>query len=80
MSAKPKPQSSELDHIRDTLTDLVGSVGEGNSDTRQLKQQFNQFKHEVYERLDKIEQEQATREDIAGLELLIRQLLPNANS
>lgn len=52
MSLKHKPQSSELDHIRDTLTDLVQSVGENNSEIKQVKQELTLFKHEVRQRFD----------------------------
>lgn len=54
MSAKPKPQSSELDHIRDTLTDVVGVVGETRSDVKILDSKLDQFKQETHERFDKI--------------------------
>ena len=89
MSLKAKQQpDSELDHIRHTLSDLVGLVGETRAE---MHQRFDQ--HD--KRFDNIEREQAetrkdiarleqgqteTREDIARLELLIRQLLPNASN
>lgn len=77
MSLKPKPQTTEIDHIRNTLTDLVDSVGEGNNKIQQVQQhllkhdqrfdqqdkELSQFKNEVRERFDQ-------------LELLIRQSLP----
>ena len=88
MSAKPKPQSTELDHIRDTLTDLVRSVGEANSDIKQLDskvddvkdhlsehdKRFDQLEHSTNERFDQLEH--STNERFDQLELLIRQLIP----
>ena len=82
MGMKAEQRSnSELDHIRDTLTDVVGVVGETRQDvkildgtvgaTRQdvkiLDGTVGKNHKEICERLDQ-------------LELLIRQLLPNANN
>ena len=36
MSLKTKPQPTELDHIRDTLTGMVDVVGETRQDVKQL--------------------------------------------
>ena len=96
MSLKAKQQpDSELDHIRQTQADLVSLLGETRAEMRQgfeeISQRFEQvdqrfeqvdqrFEH-VDRRFDKLEQEQVeTRKDIARLELLIRQLLPNSNN
>ena len=38
MSLKVKHPNSELDHIRDTLTDMVGVVGETRQDVKAIKQ------------------------------------------
>ena len=95
MSTKPKPQPTELDHIRDTLTGVLDLVGETRQDVKQLDNKVGQLDNKVgqldnkVEQLDnkfeqgfsEVKQEQAeTRKDIARLELLIRQLIPNANN
>ena len=36
MGLKAKPQPTELDHIRDTLTDMVATVGETRQNLKQL--------------------------------------------
>ena len=42
MSQKAKQQpETELDHIRDTLTDVVGVVGETRQDVKQVKEHLN---------------------------------------
>ncbi|WOG28060.1 hypothetical protein [Endozoicomonas sp. 8E] len=62
MGAKAKPQPSELDHVRDTLTDSVGLAGETRSDVKALDRKvdavdskIDHFKQETRERFDKIE-------------------------
>ena len=64
---KAEQQSSELDHIRDTLTDVVGVVGETRQDVKALDGKVGTNHKEICDRLDQ-------------LELLIRQLLPNASN
>ena len=65
-----QPTDPELDHIRNTLTNVVGIVGKTRSEMHQSFDQqdkrFDQLNQEVRERFDQ-------------LELLIRQLLPNAS-
>ena len=69
MSTKPKPQPTEFDHVRDTLTDLVGSVGEANSNIQSLDRKVDRLEQKV----DANQQENRDRFD--QLELLIRQLM-----
>ena len=38
MSLKSKPQPTELDHIRDTVTGMVEIVGETRQDVKQVKE------------------------------------------
>ena len=84
MIVRSEQQPAEFDHIRDTLTDLVGSVGEANSNIKQLKQEnrerFNQQDKDIAElKADNV----ALKSEIKALdtrfdqlELLIRQSLP----
>ena len=96
MSLKAKEQpDSELDHIRHTLADLVNSVGQTRAEMHQRFDQhdkrFDEYDRRFDEhdrrfdehdrRFDDLERELGeTRKDIGRLELLIRQLLPNANN
>ena len=82
MSLKPKQQpESELDHVRDTLTDVVGIVGETRQDVKALDnkmdKRFDQ-QDKRFDQQDKRFDQQDKRFD--QLELLIRQLLPTSNS
>ncbi len=67
MSLKSRQQPTEPDHIRDTLTDVVGIVGEARQDVKQLVGKVDANHKEICARLDQ-------------LELLIRQLFPNAKN
>ena len=49
MGMKAEKQTSELDHIRDTLTDVVGVVGETRQDVKALDNKMDK-------RFDKIEE------------------------
>ena len=53
MSLKAKPQPTELDHIRDTLTGMVDVVGETRQDVKQLDskvdKRFDQQDKEIAE-------------------------------
>ena len=53
MSLKAKPQHTELDHIRDTLTGMVDVVGETRHDVKQLDskvdKRFDQQDKEIAE-------------------------------
>ena len=73
-----KKTDTELDHIRSTLTDLVGTVGQVRSDLKNLEQKLEQkidnYQRENRERFD----QQDKRFD--QLETLIRQLIPSANN
>lgn len=84
MSLKHKPQPSELDHIRDTLTDVVDVLGQTRSEMHQRFDQqdrrFDQHDERFHQQDRKISAfRQETLERFDQLELLIRQLLPNAN-
>ena len=68
-----KKTDTELDHIRDTLTDLVGSVGCVRNDITKLEQKLDNFQQDTRNRFD----QQDKRFD--QLEILIRQLLPSSN-
>ena len=57
MNLKHKLQSTKLDHIQDTLTNMVGVVGETRQDVKQLGQKIDEVKQEQVE----------TRKDIACL-------------
>ena len=47
MSTKPKPLPTELDHVRNTLADLVGSVGEANSNIQSLDRKVDRLEQKV---------------------------------
>lgn len=66
MSAKAKPQPTEIDHIRDTLTDVIHVLGQTRGEMHQRFDQqeerfdqqdkeLSQFKHHVEERFDCLE-------------------------
>lgn len=42
MSAKPKPQTTEIDHIRNTLTDMVDGLGQTRGEMHQRFDQQDQ--------------------------------------
>ena len=77
MSTKPKPQPTEFDHVRDTLTGIVVSVGEANSNIQSLDRKVDELKADNAEI-----REHLSRQDkrFDQLELLIRQLIPNAKN
>ncbi len=52
VSLKPIYQSTELDHIRDTLTDVVSSLGEANSNIKKLDAKFDKRFDEHDRRFD----------------------------
>jgi chromosome segregation ATPase len=85
MSLKARQQpETELDHVRDTLTDLVGVVGETRQDVKAINNKVDEIKQHLSEQ-DKRFNQQDKRFDqqdkrFDQLELLIRQLLPNTSN
>ena len=84
MGTKPKPQPTEFDHVLNTLTGMVDVVGETRQDVKQVKEHLSGQDKAIAEikehlsRQDKRFDQQDKRFD--QLELLIRQLIPNANN
>ena len=52
MNLKPKPQSTEIDHIRDTLTDVIDGLGQTRGEMHQRFDQQNQRFDRVEQRVD----------------------------
>ncbi|WP_257292990.1 hypothetical protein [Endozoicomonas sp. ONNA1] len=61
VSAKARPQPTEIDHIRNTLTDVVDGLGQTRGEMHQRfdqqEKEHSLFKHEVKERFDLQEKE-----------------------
>ncbi|MFK0573344.1 hypothetical protein [Endozoicomonas sp.] len=60
----------KVDEVKSDIAELKAEVAEVKSDVAELKVDIVEIKNEQVE----------TRKDIARLELLIRQLIPNANN
>ena len=69
MSLKAKPQPTELDHIRDTLTGMVDTVGETRQDVKQLDTKVDNNHKELCSRLD------CQDKDIADMKEMLKALL-----
>ena len=91
MSLKAKQQPTEIDHVRDTLTDVVRVVGDTRQDVKILGHKVDEIKSELTEvkseltevksELTEVKIEQVeTRKDIARLEQLILQLISDTNN
>ncbi len=53
MSLKTKQTPTELDHIRDTLTNVVGVVGQTRQDVKKLDKKVDANHREICQRLDR---------------------------
>ncbi|WP_422139320.1 hypothetical protein [Endozoicomonas sp. ALC020] len=87
MSAKPKPQSTEIDHIRNTLADVVDGLGQTRGEMHQRFDQqdkrLDQQSKEISERFDqqdkRLEQQDKRLDqqgsDIAAIKEMLQALL-----
>ncbi|WP_257255205.1 MULTISPECIES: hypothetical protein [unclassified Endozoicomonas] len=73
MGAKSKPQSTEIDHIRNTLTDVVDGLGQTRSE---MHQRFDQQSKETSERFDQQDKRLDQQgSDIAAIKEMLQALL-----
>ena len=57
MSAKPEPQTTEIDHIRNTLTDVVDGLGQTRGEMHQRFDQQDQKFDQQDQKIDANQQE-----------------------
>ena len=81
MSLKAKPQPTELDHIRDTLTGMIDTVGETRHDVKQLDAKVDNNHKELCSRLDqhdkRFDQQDKDNAEIKEMLSAILSRLPN---